>query len=143
MGIYILGGVGTLLAARGLELWIAFTTGLVAAIGTYLGYQQVEDRLKKYNQAAINLTNIRNWWSALPSSEQAKQDNIDNLISETETTLGSEFQEWVQKMQKTMSALKETQVKAAEKAKAKKEPTPSHAQPSKSEPIQNNTTARA
>jgi type II secretory pathway pseudopilin PulG len=144
--IYILGGVGTLLAARGLELWIAFTTGLVAAIGTYLGYQQVEERLKKYNQAAINLTNIRNWWSALPSSEQAKQDKIDKLILETETALGSEFQEWVQKMQKTMSALKETQAKAAEKAKAKlgpkKGPTPSPAQPSKSEPIQT-TVSRA
>ena len=116
-GIYILGGVGTLLAARGLELWIALTTGLVGAMTVYLGYQQVEDRLKKYNRASINLTNISNWWSALPISEQAKQENIDQLVSETEQALGSEFNEWVQQMQETVTALKEEQKKAAEKAK--------------------------
>jgi len=116
-GIYILGGVGTLLAARGLELWIALTTGLVGAMTAYLAYQQVEDRLKKYNRASINLTNIRNWWSALPSSEQAKQENIDQLVFDTEQALGSEFNEWVQQMQETVTALKEEQKKAAEKAK--------------------------
>jgi hypothetical protein len=116
-GIYILGGVGTLLAARGLELWIALTTGLVGAMTAYLAYQQVEDRLKKYNRASISLTNISNWWSALPTSEQAKQENIDQLVSDTEKALGREFNEWVQQMQETVTALKEEQKKAAEKAK--------------------------
>jgi hypothetical protein len=105
--IYGLGGAGTLLAARGFELWIALTTGLVAAITAYLGYQQVEERLQKYNKASIRLTNLLNWWSALSTSEQAKQENIDQLVSDTETALGSEFQEWVQQMQETMMALKE------------------------------------
>lgn len=116
-GIYILGGVGTLLAARGLELWIALTTGLVGAMTAYLAYQQVEDRLKKYNRASISLSNISNWWSALPTSEQAKQENIDQLVFETEQALGSEFNEWVQKMQETVTALKEEEKKMAEKAK--------------------------
>ncbi len=106
-GIYGLGGVGTLLAARGFELWIALTTGLVAALTTYLGYQQVEERLTKYNQASVNLTNILNWWTALSSSDQMKQNNIDKLIECTETALGSEFNEWVKQMQETMMALKE------------------------------------
>ncbi len=117
-GIYILGGIGTLLAARGLELWIALTTGLVAALTTYLGYQQVEDGLRKYNQAAMTLTNVRNWWAALSVQEQAQPKNIDKLVSETEEALGREFGEWVQKMQETLMALKEKQAKAAEKAKA-------------------------
>jgi hypothetical protein len=114
-GIYGLGGVGTLLAARGFELWIALTTGLVAALTSYLGYQQVEERLKKYSQASIDLTNILNWWTALSASEQVKQENIDKLISDTETALGSEFNEWIKQMQETMMALKEKQAKAEEK----------------------------
>ena len=36
-GIYTLGGIGTLLAARGLELWMALTTGMVTAMTSYLG----------------------------------------------------------------------------------------------------------
>jgi hypothetical protein len=121
--IYGLGGVGTLLAARGLELWIALTTGLVAALTTYLGYKQVEERLQKYNQAAIDLTNIRNWWNALSASEQVKPENIDQLIANTETALGSEINEWVKKMQDTMmqdtmTTFKDKQAGATEKAKA-------------------------
>jgi len=117
-GTYILGGVGTFIAAYGWELWIALTTGLVAALTTYLGYQQVEERLRKYNQAAMTLTNVRNWWAALSVQEQAQPENIDKLVSETEEALGREFSEWTQKMQETLMALKEKQAKAAEKAKA-------------------------
>ncbi|RKZ73075.1 MAG: hypothetical protein DRR19_31345, partial [Candidatus Parabeggiatoa sp. nov. 1] len=116
--IYGLGGVGTLLAARQFELWIALTTGLVAALTTYLGYQQVEERLQKYNQTSINLTNILNWWNALSASEQVKPENIDQLISDTETALGNEFNEWTKQMQETMMALQEKQAEAEEKAKA-------------------------
>ena len=107
-----------MLAARGFELWIALTTGLVAALTTYLGDRKVEERLQKYNQTAINLTNIRNWWNALSASEQVKSEKIDQLISKTETALGSEFNEWVKNMQETLMALKEQQAEADEKAKA-------------------------
>jgi hypothetical protein len=124
-GIYTLGGIGTLLAARGLELWMALTTGMATAMASYLAYQQIEERLKKYNRASINLTNIRNWWSALPTSEQAKQTNIDRLVSETENVLGSEFREWMQKMQETVIALKEEQAKSSEKT-SKEEPKEDH-----------------
>ncbi len=77
---------------------------------TCLGYQQVEERLQKYSQASIDLTNILNWWSALSASEQVKQDNIDKLISNTETALGGEFNEWIKQMQETMMAMKEKSV---------------------------------
>ena len=122
--IYGLGGIGTLLAARGFELWIALTTGLVAAFTTYLGYHQVEERLTKYNQAAVNLTNILNWWTALSTSDQMKQNNIDKLISSTETSLGSEFNEWVKQMQETMVALKEQEEKS-QKSKDEDKDSPS------------------
>ena len=117
--IYLLGGTGTLLAARGQELWIALTTGMVAAITNYLAYQQVQERLTKYNQTATRLAHVRNWWTALSAAEQAKQANIDKLVVDTEGVLEDEFKSWMLQMEETMSVLKEEQAKAAEKAQAK------------------------
>ena len=82
--ILIAGGVGTLLAAVGLELWVALTTALVAAFTTYLQYRQVEGTLTQYNQAATNLANVQTWWMALSGEEQAKQENVELLVDHTE-----------------------------------------------------------
>lgn len=108
-GIYIIGGIGTLLAAIGMEVWIAFTGVLVAALGTYLEYQQIEKTLMKYNRAGLELTNVKTWWIALPATEQEKQINIDNLVLRTEQILSAEFSDWMQEMQQALSSLKEKQ----------------------------------
>jgi SMODS and SLOG-associating 2TM effector domain 1 len=57
--ILAFGGLGTFLAAVGLELWIALTTALVGAFTTYLEAEQVENSLMLYNQAATDLSTIR------------------------------------------------------------------------------------
>lgn len=108
-GIYIIGGIGTLCAALGVELWIALTTSIVTALGTYLEYQQMEKTLTQYNQAAIDLTNVRSWWVSLSAAEQAQQSNIDMLVGQTERILQSEFSGWVQEMQDALNNLKEQQ----------------------------------
>ena len=108
-GIYIIGGFGTLCAALGVELWIALTTSIVTALGTYLEYQQMEKTLTQYNQAAIDLTNVRSWWVSLSAAEQAKQININTLVGQTERILQSEFSGWVQEMQDALNNLKEEQ----------------------------------
>jgi len=110
-GIYIVGGVGTLLAAIGMEVWIAFTSSLVAAFGTYLEYQQIEKTLLKYNRAALELNNVKTWWIALPTAEQEEQLNIDVLVMRTEQILNSEFSDWIQEMQNALTVLKEKQQK--------------------------------
>ena len=103
--IYIIGGIGTLLAALGLELWIAFTGALVTALGTYLEYQKIEEGLLKYNQAATDLANVRSWWVSLPAVEQEKQANIDYLVGQSERILHNEFSGWAEEMQTTMVEL--------------------------------------
>lgn len=103
--IYALGGVGTLLAAVGLELWVALTTALVAAFTTFQEYQQVENTLMRYNQAATDLANIRGWWIALPAEEQADQRNVDKLVEHTEKALQSEYTGWMQQMQDALAEL--------------------------------------
>lgn len=106
---FIIGGVGTYLAAVGMQAWIALTTSLVAAIGTYLGYRQTENTLTKYNQAATNLSNVRAWWDALPAHAQANQVNIDSLVEHTEQVLQFELDGWIQQMQNALAELRKGQ----------------------------------
>jgi hypothetical protein len=116
---YIIGGAGTLLAALGLEVWIALTTSMVTALTTYMEYQQLEKDLTKKNQAASDLFNLRTWWISLSPLEQSKQHNIDILVGNTERILQSEFTNWMQEMQDALDKLKEQQEEQMEKDKEK------------------------
>jgi dipeptidase len=121
-----------------LELWVALATGLVAAFTTFLGYQQVENTLMKYNQAATNLANVRAWWTALSTEEKADQKNIDSLVGHTEEILASELTGWVQQMQDALAKLRApTPSEAPEKAAAEQlaqEPSKVATQPSTKAP---------
>jgi len=103
--IYILGGVGTFLAAIKFELWIALTTALVGAIIAFLEYQQVEYSLTKYNQAATDLINIKGWWTALSEDEKEKTENINKLVIHTEKVLKNELVGWIQQMENVLTEL--------------------------------------
>jgi len=112
---FIIGGIGTYLAAVNQQVWIALTTALVAAIGTYLGYRQTENTLTKYNQAVTDLANVKAWWNALSAEEQSLQENIDSLVEHTEQVLQSELDGWVQQMQNALAELRKGQEPAPEK----------------------------
>ena len=133
-----MGGIGTLLAAINFEIWVALSTSITAAFGTYLQYQRIEDKLMKYNQAAIGLVNVRSWWVALPPAQQAQQKNIDALVCNTEGILRSEFSSWVQEMQEAMSELKKQQTKEGQESTEANNPT-SPANPASSSPVSVNT----
>ena len=111
--IYIFGGVGTLLAAAGFDLWIALTTALAAACTTYLGYQQIENSLIKYNQAATDLANVHGWWMALALDERTDPNNVDTLVEHTEKILGNELTGWVQEMHNVLAELRARQTRQA------------------------------
>ena len=136
--IYIIGGIGTLLAAINFEIWVALSTSITAAFGTYLQYQRIEDKLMKYNQAAIGLVNVRSWWVALPPAQQAQQKNIDALVCNTEGILRSEFSSWVQEMQEAMSELKKQQTKEGQESTEANSPS-SPASPTSNTPVSVNT----
>jgi hypothetical protein len=112
--IIIAGFTGTVLAAIGLEIWIALTIALVTAFTTYLEYQQVEHTLMKYNQGATDLANVRTWWLAMSAEEQAIQENIDKLVSHTEKIVKSELAGWVQEMQDALAELRAKQTGESE-----------------------------
>lgn len=125
--IFIIGGLGTLLAAINQQVWIALTTALAAALTTYLSYQQTEASLTKYNQTATDLANVRAWWMALSAEDQEKQENIDTMVDHTERVLESELDGWVQQMQNALTELRKSQAPQIdeEKAAAAKVPTKS------------------
>jgi hypothetical protein len=122
--IFIIGGLGTLLAAINKQVWIALTTALAAALTTYLSYQQTESTVMKYNQTSTDLDNVRSWWTALPPEDQTKQDNVDVLVDHTERVLQSEMDGWVQQMQNALAELRKGQEKAPENAQPPPEPDP-------------------
>jgi SLOG in TRPM, prokaryote/SMODS and SLOG-associating 2TM effector domain 1/Protein of unknown function (DUF4231) len=120
--IFLIGGIGTFLAAIDYQIWIALTTSIVAACGTYLGYRQTENTLTKYNQAATDLVNIKTWWNALSSEEQAQQLNIDSLVEHTEQVLQSELDGWIQQMQNALAELRKGQEAQLTEKEEKTEP---------------------
>lgn len=114
---FIIGGLGSFLAAIGLEVWIAVTTSIVGASVTYLGYKQTERKLMKYNQSSTDLSNVKGWWNALSAEEQANQKNIDSLVEHTEQVLQSELDGWIQQMQNALAELRDSQKKYEKGAK--------------------------
>ncbi|MFQ5575575.1 MAG: DUF4231 domain-containing protein [Anaerolineae bacterium] len=102
--IYLLGGLGTFLAAIGLEIWIAVTTALAAAVISYLEIRRVEATLISYNQAATDLESIRIWWHAVELAGKTKE-NFDKLVRNTEGVLQSEHAGWEQEMRNALVEL--------------------------------------
>lgn len=105
--IIILGGIGTLLAALGLEIWVAVTVALGGALTSLLQLQADEQTLISYNQAATDLEGVRIWWHALPEEDRNKQENKNKLVRYTEGVLQTELAGWVQQMMDALSDLYE------------------------------------
>ena len=66
---------------------------------------QVVNTLTKYIQAATNLEDVKQWWTALPESEKKEQESFNKLVEATEKILESEQESWVQNMQNAIEKL--------------------------------------
>jgi hypothetical protein len=118
LGIFVVGGVGTLLAAVHLDVWVALATATVSALATKLQTDQVENSLVQYNQALAALRAIELWWTALSNWEKSRQKNIDLLVDQTERTLEAEMAGWVQQMQSALEKLTEKEPGKASAARS-------------------------
>ena len=104
-GVYLFGGVGTLLAASELKSWVAMTTSLTGAFTNYLEFKRVEANLIGYNQAADALYDIRAWWLALSAAERDQPENFKKLVESCEETIRNEHASWLQDMQDRLAKL--------------------------------------
>ena len=105
------GGVGTFIAAIGLELWVALTATFVSVFTVYLQYNQIENTLRKYNQALNGLNNVQVWLASLTENERNDVKNRDKLVNLTEQILLAEHQVWVTNMEKAVSKINEVEEK--------------------------------
>ena len=101
--IAILGGVGTLLAAVGQEIWVPVSVALATALTSYLTQRNIEPTLAGYTRAGLELDNVITWWSGLPAESKGTQASFAALVARTETILGSENATWVQSMQEALA----------------------------------------
>ena len=106
VAILVAGGVGTLLAAVGAELWVALTTALATALTTSIASRQLDETLVRYNQSAADLANVRDWWTKLSPASKRNPKNIDQLVEVTEKVLETELSGWVQRMENALAQLK-------------------------------------
>ncbi|WP_169615864.1 DUF4231 domain-containing protein [Nodosilinea sp. P-1105] len=107
--VYAFSGLGTLLAAIGFQSWVAVTAALAAALINYLEYRRVEVTLVGYNQAADALYDIRAWWYSLAPAQQAAPQKFEKLVVNTEETIRSEHNSWLQDMQDRLANLYEAE----------------------------------
>lgn len=107
--IVVIGGLGTMLAAFNSEIWIALTTTLATALGTYLHYSQTERSLIRFNQIVEELANLRTWWDQLPPIARRLPRNIHRVVEATERLLESELAGWAQRMEDTLADLRAQQ----------------------------------
>ncbi|MBI3158366.1 MAG: DUF4231 domain-containing protein [Chloroflexi bacterium] len=116
--IILFGAIGTTLAFLELEIWIAATTAIVGAITTYLEYNQYENTLIGYNQAARDLESLRMWWLAVPAIEKEDYSTFERLVDNTEKVLANEHGSWIQNMKDALEALVEEDQTLAEEMEA-------------------------
>jgi hypothetical protein len=103
--IYLLGGVGTFLAAMKFDVWIAVTNAIAASILSFLEFRRLDSTLIGYNQTATNLENILWWWYALTDEARREPKNIEKLVESSERVIRSETTGWVQEMKDAMADL--------------------------------------
>ena len=115
--IFLIGGIGTFIAAIGLQLWVSLTTLLITSFSAYLMYRQIENLLIKYNQNIVALQSTKSWWIALTEMERKKQETADNLVETTETILQTELASWLQNMQNALVKLGQQLQKEQQKLK--------------------------
>jgi hypothetical protein len=92
------GALGTVLAAVRLDPWVPLTSAVVMALTAHLGYQQSESRIMKYQQAAIELENLKAWWGALSLEEQEEPRHFEALVEGTEAILRREVAGWAKEL---------------------------------------------
>src|SRR5262249_2026101 len=133
VAILVAGGVGTLLAAVGAQLWVALTTALATALTAWLASRQPDETLVRYNQAAADLANVRDWWTKLSPAAKRNSKNIDQLVDVTEKILETETTGWVQRMENALAQLKTEEEKGegsgGDKSQKKNGGTPPQQQP--------------
>lgn len=103
--IILLGGVGALLAAVNLNVWLAVSNALAVAFASYLEFKRIEATIVSCNLSAADLYDIRIWWHALSPETRRQRASVETLVSGTEAVLQTENAGWLQEMREALSEI--------------------------------------
>jgi hypothetical protein len=103
--IYVLGGIGTFLAAIGIEVWIAVSNAISASLLSFLEFKRLDATIVGYNQTATNLENILVWWHGLTPEAKSDPTNMEKLVESSEKVIRAETTGWVQEMRDALATL--------------------------------------
>jgi tetratricopeptide (TPR) repeat protein len=103
--IFIFGGLGTLLAAFGFNVWIALTAGLAAALTAWLELRQQGRVIKNYNRVLLELKIIRDHWLTLEPADR-NNDEFFRLVINTEKVLWSEHSKFISDMRQAVAQMR-------------------------------------
>ncbi len=103
--ILVIGGLGTLLAAIGQEVWVAVTSTAAASLGAYVELRRLESDLASFNTAAGDLNNLRIWWNSLDDARKKQPEHFEQLVKNTENVIQTENSGWVTEMQEALTEL--------------------------------------
>ncbi|MCL6435490.1 MAG: DUF4231 domain-containing protein [Leptolyngbyaceae cyanobacterium HOT.MB2.61] len=103
--IILLGGIGALLAAINLNIWLAVSNALAIALTNFLEFKRVESNVISCNLAAADLYDIRIWWHALSPEARKERANVETLVSSTEAVLQTENAGWLQEMREALAEI--------------------------------------
>ena len=117
LGTLVAGGVGTLLAAVGLEIWIGLTTAVAGAALAHLGYLQVDNTLIAYNRAAARLDALRREFR----TGGAGRPDLETLVTRGEKILTTELGGWVAQMTDALEQLQAEQAEAGARVEQERE----------------------
>ncbi|MCP4654582.1 MAG: DUF4231 domain-containing protein [bacterium] len=118
--IVALGGVGTLLAAVGLEIWIPISVSVAAALTGLLELRRIESSLSAFTRAALELENIATCWGGTPPQTKAGFALREKLVDRTEAVIRNENAGWIEEMQEALTELDEEEPPEEPPAEKKK-----------------------
>lgn len=103
--IILLGGVGALLAAVRLDVWLAVSNALAVAFASFLEFRRIEATIVSCNLSAADLYDIRIWWHALSPETRRQRESVETLVSSAEAVLQTENAGWLQEMREALAEI--------------------------------------
>lgn len=85
--IFLLGGLGSILASVGLQLWTSVAASGLVALTTFRTAMRVDSVYATHLKVARDLEDVRAKWRALPDEQRKKQARMDELVSRCEKIL--------------------------------------------------------
>jgi hypothetical protein len=84
----------TILAFYAKFQYVAALTVLASAAVSWAEYNQLQDKVSRYNHTIIAINELIVWWSSLNEVDQSGAANLDRLITEGERAINAELITW-------------------------------------------------